>query len=128
MLLVVRVNSDPSSNQTDSVKDQLDTVHGMIGQMHQWFLENLSNVQSSPTSSTDVRLATSSQEIQLQPAEPLLTFAVLESSAEHRSTGLCSRASFHSGWLQVEGCRIFRCVCGSNDDLDFSCKGSSVFD
>lgn len=110
------------------MKDQLAIVHGMIEQMHQHFLENqnLSSRQNVATSSTDLRPGTPSREVLLQSTEPLLTFAVRELPAGHQSAVRCSKASFHSEWLQDDRCKIFQCVCGSRHDLDFSCKDSDA--
>ncbi|KAF8853301.1 hypothetical protein BDZ45DRAFT_806770 [Acephala macrosclerotiorum] len=105
--------------QTDRVKAQVDLVHGMLGDIHEWYLSNLKNAPTRPdksrTEESGIAGYKSSPE-QLQE-QPKLTFSVV---LDLSNDSLCPKAGFNPEWLRTQGTRVFYCLCGNHDDLDYT--------
>ena len=97
----------------------------MLRDIHQWYLSNIKNAPKQPK--PPVAVATGATELHAssehQPDEPDLAFSVFpDPSSETPSYLSCLKATFNPEWLRTQGSRLFRCVCGSKDDLDYACK------
>jgi hypothetical protein len=103
------------------VKEQVDLVHGMLGDIHEWYLRNLRDVPTGPEKSkkVDSEIAGYSGSLENQPRESEMSFSVILDLSKDL---LCPRAAFNPEWLRTRGTRIFYCICGNNDDLDYTCK------
>ncbi|KAF4637084.1 hypothetical protein G7Y89_g988 [Cudoniella acicularis] len=112
------------SFQTDRVKAQVDLTHGMLQDIHEWYIGNIKNAPpKQPKRSREVETGAtelhSASEGQLE--EPELSFSVfLNLSNEIPSRLLCPKATFDPEWLLTQGSRLFHCVCGKNDNLDYT--------
>ena len=115
------------SIQTDRVKAQVDLTHGML---REWYLSNIKNAPKQPKQSRTVgtgaaELHASSEQ---RTDELGLRFSVFaDLTSELKPCLLCRKATFNPGWLRVQGSRLFRCICGNKDDLDYTCKLRSPF-
>ncbi|CZR51265.1 uncharacterized protein PAC_01140 [Phialocephala subalpina] len=105
--------------QTDRVKAQVDLVHGMLGDIHEWYLSNLKDAPTRPDRSRRedsgiTRYKASPEQPQEQPE---LTFSVV---LDLSNDSLCPKAGFNPEWLRTQGTRVFYCLCGNHDDLDYT--------
>jgi hypothetical protein len=110
-----------NSIQTDRVKEQVDLVHGMLGDIHEWYLRNLKDVPTRPENSktVDSGIAAYSAIPTNQSRKPDLSFSVILDPSNEL---LCPKAAFNQEWLRTQGTRILDCLCGNNDELDYTCK------
>ena len=114
-----------NSIQTNRVKAQVDLVHGMLGDIHEWYLSNIKDAPKGPKRSSAVDSETTKLRSgpDQEPKESELTFSVfLDLSSETSSRLLCPKATFNPEWLHTQGSHLFRCVCGNHDDLECTCK------
>jgi hypothetical protein len=101
------------------MKAQVDLVHGMLGEIHQWYLNNLKNVPTMPgrskaANSGSAVYCASSKQVR---SELELTFSVNLDISNHL---LCVKTAFHPELLRTQGTRIFRCLCGNHDNLEYT--------
>lgn len=128
-----------NSAQTANVKTQVDITHGMLQDIHEWFLNNL---KSSPKQHLDPAPTTNrgTGTSRVTRADPVAVAAgrAAEISIESEtitfrlsldqkgSSSLCRKASFSPEWLSAGGDCLFLCICGKNHRLGYYGKSWEI--
>jgi hypothetical protein len=128
------VNSGPGfrtlltidSTQNSDIKTQVDLTHGMLQDIHAWYLSNLKNApkqQEEPVQTTN-RVTEISIESEKKADGLEIIFGV--SLDRSGSSLLCPKASFGPEWLIDGGPQLFHCMCGREHGLPDTCKSRNM--
>ena len=102
----------------------MDSVHGMLGDIYEWYLSNMKNAPKKPAQAKVVSSSVAEPNYTLEQHHDRreMTFSICLEESNKTQLTLCAKATFSPEWLKAEGGRLFRCVCGYNHKLDYTCK------
>ena len=112
------------SFQTDQIKAQVDSVHGMLGDIYEWYLSNMKNAPKKAAQAKVVNSSVAETNCTLEQHHDRreITFSIFLEESNKTQLTLCPKATFSPEWRKAESGRLFRCVCGYNHKLDYTCK------
>jgi hypothetical protein len=99
---------------------QVDLVHGMLGDIHEWYSSNVRPRQATAVGTGATKIHVHSEP---QVSEPEIIFSIaVDLPSKDRPYTLCAKATFNPGWMRTQASQLFHCVCGNNDDLHYTCQ------